>query len=160
MLSAEPARGGRHAIGQLAGVLGAGVLAAALLGLACRRAQGPEPGEIIGTWVTTRIEVVGKAGQGTLDLAQQGHQGTLVISADGTFGWHVRPVFAGGPCDLDGTWELETDLFRVSVSSGQVGWDISVAGGVMQLGNGDGAYDWDGDTVGDPSKVNLTLQHP
>jgi hypothetical protein len=136
------------------------LLAAALLGLGCLEKPGPSPGEIIGTWVTTSMVFTGKAGQGTLDLSQQGHQGTLVISADGAFTWHVVPTFVGNPCDLEGTWELETDLFRMWVGGGHLAWDISVSGGTLHLDTGDGSYDWDGDLAVEGTSISLTLQHP
>lgn len=118
----------------------------------CKDKLGPESSEIVGFWTATKIEYVGKAGQGTINAMEAGWSATLTLNADHTGDLAVTP----GDDDTwhwAGAWEIDGDLFRIV---GQ-GADIRLSGSTLYLTGFDGSYDFNGDSQLDPAKLNLAF---
>ena len=120
--------------------------------IGCKDRLGPEPSEIYGLWTATKIEFVGKAGQGTINATDAGWTATLTLNSDYTGDLAVTPK------DTDtwhwaGTWEIDGDLFRIA---GQ-GADIQLSGSTLYLTGFDGGYDFDSDSQLEPAKLNLVM---
>lgn len=120
--------------------------------IGCKDKLGPESSEIVGIWTATKIEFVGKAGQGTVNATNEGWTATLTLNADNTGDLAVTPK------DTDtwhwaGAWEIDGDLFRIV---GQ-GADIQLSGSTLYLNGFDGSYDFNGDSEPEPAKWNLVL---
>ncbi len=118
----------------------------------CKDKLGPESSEIVGTWTATKIEYVGKAGQGTINATNEGWAATLTLNADHTGDLAVTPKDAD-TWHWAGAWEIDGDLFRIA---GQ-GADIQLSGSTLSLSGFDGGYDFDDDSTLDPAKLNLVL---
>ncbi len=129
------------------------------LGMAAcsKEGTGPSPAQLTGTWQVTKYEYVSTQGLGTVDLIAGGGAGTLVLTAD-SFRLSVTPA-SGAPVNFTGTYVVDgIDLMRVTPAG--VSWyfafDMAFSGGTLTLTNGDGEYDFNGDTQFEPAKLNLT----
>ncbi len=131
-------------------LLTATILVVGLVG--CKDKLGPEPSEIYGFWTATKVEYVGKAGQGTVNASNAGWTATLTLNADNTGDLAVTP----GDDDTwhwAGAWEIDGDLFRIV---GQ-GADIQLSGSTLYLTGFDGSYDFNNDSELEPAKLNLVM---
>ncbi len=118
----------------------------------CKDKLGPEPSEIYGFWTATKIEYVGKAGQGTVNASDAGWTATLTLNADKTGDLAVTPKDAD-TWHWAGAWEIDGDLFRIV---GQ-GAEIQHSGSTLYLTGFDGSYDFNGDSEIEPAKLNLVM---
>ncbi len=120
--------------------------------IGCKDKLGPEPSEIYGFWTATKVEYVGKAGQGTVNATSAGWTATLTLNADNTGDLAVTPKY-DDTWHWAGAWEIDGDLFRIV---GQ-GADIQLSGSTLYLTGFDGSYDFNNDSELEPAKLNLVL---
>lgn len=120
--------------------------------IGCKDKLGPEPSEVYGLWTATKIEYVGKSGQGTVNATDAGWTATLTLNSDNTGDLAVTPKDAE-TWHWAGDWEIDGDLFRIV---GQ-GADIQLSGSTLYLTGFDGGYDFDSDSQLDPAKLNLVM---
>ncbi len=118
----------------------------------CKDKLGPEPAEIYGFWTATKVEYVGKAGQGTINASSAGWTATLTLNADNTGDLAVTPK-DDDTWHWTGAWEIDGDLFRIV---GQ-GADIQLSGSTLYLTGFDSSYDFNNDSELEPAKLNLVL---
>lgn len=127
--------------------------ALALFGCGGGDVSGPSTTELVGTWNATKIEFVGKAGEGTVDAFPLGWTASLDLAADMSGELTVTRADASF-WSWQGAWEVDGDLFRIA---GQ-GADVSLVGDTLFLNGFDAAYDFDGDGLAEPAKLNLALK--
>ena len=140
------------------------VTISALFGLlvvaACSKDNpGPAPSEITGTWQATKDEYIAKAAPHvSVDLVGAGGSATLVLNEDHTLILTEKPL-TGSESVLNATWELETDLMRVTPvgATWYWAWDVSLSGNTLHLTGADRLYDCDGDATPEEADWNLTL---
>ncbi len=118
----------------------------------CKDKLGPEPSEIYGFWTATKVEFVGKAGQGTVNATDAGWTATLTLNADNTGDLAVTPKDAD-TWHWAGAWEIDGDLLRIV---GQ-GADVQLSGSTLYLTGFDGSYDFNNDSEIEPAKLNLVM---
>jgi hypothetical protein len=135
---------------------------ALLLGvaLACGDdAAGPSAEELTGTWEATRLEYVSvSAPVQTVDLIADGGSATLVLAPAGTYTFTIIPD--GEPqATLSGTWESGGDVLTMTVTgaSFSLQFALSLSGDTLRLSGADAEYDFDGDDVAEPARLNLVL---
>lgn len=119
----------------------------------CKDKLGPEPSEIYGFWTATKVEYVGKAGQGTVNATDAGWTATLTLNSDNTGDLAVTPK-DDDTWHWAGAWEIDGDLFRIV---GQ-GADVQLSGSTLYLTGFDGSYDFNDDSELEPAKLNLVFK--
>ncbi|MFN8177903.1 MAG: lipocalin family protein [bacterium] len=117
---------------------------------------GPSPQGVVGTWQATKIEYVQQSPPASVDLIALGATAQLVLDSDHTF---VYTLTASGqsPDVNSGTWQLSGQVMTVSPEGMPFSWqfEITLAANKLTLTGADGEFDFNGDDVMEPAKMNL-----
>ncbi|UCC49250.1 MAG: lipocalin family protein [Gemmatimonadota bacterium] len=120
---------------------------------------GPTAGEITGTWQATQVEFVRVATPAvSVDLIAAGGSATLVLASDSNYTYTETP--AGELPQIEtGTWELHGAILTMTPSDSRFSlqFEVALSGDTLRLSGADVEYDFDGDHVAEPAKLNLVL---
>jgi hypothetical protein len=134
------------------------VLLLLLLAAACGKDEstGPEPSEITGTWIATKVEFDSKTTSDVVELVGTGGGGTLVLSGNNRY--ELTLVRAGRAPDFNtGSWSLDGDVITLAETGMpfDVVFNISLTGGRLEMTGGDVEFDFADD--GTPEEADLNL---
>jgi len=120
----------------------------------------PVPVNLTGTWNITHIELVSSENpEVSIDMADLGVTGTLLLEADGDFTFTVVVPMEETET-FTGQWTHMGTLTMEHVGGGFAGWtwefQVEVRNGVLSLTGADAQYDFDEDGDEDPAILNLT----
>jgi hypothetical protein len=120
---------------------------------------GPSSVDLAGNWTVTQIELVSVANANvSVDLMDEGVTADLVLEADGDFFLNVTDPVEGLET-FTGHWTY-TDVLTMEHLGGQfVGewqFNVSLTGDTVRLTGADAEFDFDGNDVEEPAKLNLT----
>jgi hypothetical protein len=120
---------------------------------------GPTASQITGTWQATQVEFVRVAAPAvSVDLIAAGGSATLVLASDRNFTYTVTPP--GELTGLEtGTWELDGAILTMTPThlTFSLQFEVQLSGDTLRLSGADAEYDFDGDHVAEPAKLNLVL---
>lgn len=133
-------------------------VASALAVVACSGGgSGVPPAEMVGTWNVTRYELVSTSSSTTkVDLISLGGSATLAMKADGTYQMAMQAP--GQPAESPtGTWSLSTDVLTTTQDgmAGNMQFDYTLSGSTLTLTGADSQWDFNGDGVDEPAKLNI-----
>ena len=137
-------------------VLAATTLLCTLAGCGGDDSSGPEPAQITGDWIATRIEYVSRPAGSAVELVALGGTGTLTLDADESFRLVVTP-FAEAARTTEGTWALGGDILSLTPLGMPFSWqfDVALSGDTLGLGGASVEYDFDEDGTPDQATLNL-----
>ncbi|MFH1018585.1 MAG: lipocalin family protein [Pseudomonadota bacterium] len=112
------------------------------------------------TWEATKVEYSNSADLlETVDLVALGGTFRITLAADGSYQSMLAPAGEAEETHT-GTWEASQDLMTLT-QDGQLfstQYDYVLSGDTLTLTGGDSEYDFDGDTVPEAAKLDMTFQ--
>ncbi len=115
---------------------------------------GGNPADLVGTWTASKVEFV-SATYGTVDLVSKGGSATLVLNSNMTYTATVR--MPGQPDQvMTGTWNTSDGLSLVESPTSQMQFNYVLAGNTLTLTGADSSFDFNGDSIWEPAKLNIT----
>lgn len=132
-------------------------LGVAAMAVACSDDTGPSEGELTGSWLATKVELVSVANPATkIDLVALGATVRLVLAASNTY--TLTLIVPGEPQEVQtGTWSASKDVLTLSDSDGDQQFDMSLNGNTLILTGASGEFDFNDDGVDEAATVNVTL---
>jgi hypothetical protein len=136
------------------------LVAAIAAGAACGSGDGgsgPSPSAITGTWQLTKVLFVSQANpQQSVDVIALGGTGTLTFNSDKTFSYTLT-VPPAAPETTTGTWSLGGQVLTIVRDgfSGNVQFDITLAGQTLKLAGGHVDFDVNNDGTDEPAILTL-----
>ncbi len=133
-------------------------VASALVALACSGDGSSTPSSnLVGTWNVSKYELVSTSSPSTkVELISQGGTATIVMKSDGTY--QGTSKLPGEPSEsVTGTWSASSDVLTMTQvgMSGNMQFNYSLSGSTLTLTGADAEWDFNGDGVEEPAKLNI-----
>jgi hypothetical protein len=132
---------------------------ASVLLVACSGDDTTSSVDLAGTWNVTRYELVSTTSSPTrVDLIALGATAQLVMRSDGTYQLTMTGTGAQDETG-SGTWSASSDVVTITRvgMSGQMQFNYSLSGSTLTLVGADTEWDFNGDGVDEPAKLNMTV---
>jgi hypothetical protein len=131
--------------------------AVAAVAVACSDDTGPSEDELAGSWLATKLELVSVASPATkVDLITLGATVRLVLSES-----HMYTLTLTVPDEpeevVTGTWSASEDVLTLTEADGDLQFDMSLSGNTLHLTGADAEFDFNGDDIDEPARINVTL---
>lgn len=134
-------------------------VAATLVTVACSGGgSSTSSNDLVGTWTVTRYELVStSSASAKVDLITLGGTVTLVMKSDGSYQMTMK--VPGEPDEtVAGSWNVSGDVLTTTQvgMSGNMQFDCVLSGSTLTLTGADAEWDFNGDGIDDPAKLNMT----
>lgn len=133
------------------------VVTSALVVIACSGAT-TSSADLAGTWNVSKYELVSASNSATkVELISAGASITVVLKSDGTY--QIAMKTPGQPDEnITGTWSASSDTLTTTQTgrSGNMQFDYALSGTTLTLSGADTDWDFNGDEVAEPAKLNIT----